>query len=82
MSNYMDINGNLDDSGDWPDAYLCEGGDGHGLFVYGVCQDCGFEGDDEGRGQPDFMFEHDSSMASVGWGTDEDYGYFGGDDEY
>lgn len=28
----------------------------------------------------DFGFEHDSAMASVGWGTDEDYGYYGGDD--
>ena len=30
----------------------------------------------------DFGYEHDSSMASIGWGTDEDYGYFGGDDDY
>lgn len=30
----------------------------------------------------DFMTEHDSAMASAGWGTDEDYGYFGGDDDY
>jgi hypothetical protein len=29
----------------------------------------------------DFGFEHDSSMASAGWGTDEDYGFYG-DDEY
>ena len=28
----------------------------------------------------DFGYEHDSSMASVGWGTDEDYGYYGGDE--
>jgi hypothetical protein len=21
--------------------------------------------------------DHDSAMASAGWGTDEDYGYFG-----
>lgn len=28
----------------------------------------------------DFGFEHDSAMESVGWGTDEDYGYFGGED--
>jgi hypothetical protein len=38
--------------------------------------------DYEDDGQPSFMDEHDSSMASVGWGTDEDYGYFGGDDDY
>lgn len=24
--------------------------------------------------------DHDSAMTSIGWGTDEDYGYFGGDD--
>lgn len=28
----------------------------------------------------DFAFEFDSAMASAGWGTDEDYGYFGGED--
>ena len=27
----------------------------------------------------DFGFEFDSAMASVGWGTDEDYGYYGDD---
>jgi hypothetical protein len=25
--------------------------------------------------------DHDSSMTSVGWGTDEDYGYFGSEEE-
>lgn len=24
--------------------------------------------------------DHDSSMESAGWGTDEDYGYYGGED--
>lgn len=24
--------------------------------------------------------DHDSAMESCGWGTDEDYGYYGGDD--
>jgi len=24
--------------------------------------------------------DHDSAMESAGWGTDEDYGYFGEDD--
>ena len=27
-----------------------------------------------------FMYEHDSAMASVGWGTDEDYGYYGNEE--
>jgi hypothetical protein len=26
--------------------------------------------------------DHDSAMASAGWGTDEDYGYSGDVDEY
>lgn len=30
----------------------------------------------------DFGFECDSAFASAGLGTDEDYGYFGGDDLY
>lgn len=31
--------------------------------------------------EPDlsFQYEHDSAMASAGWGTDEDYGYYGDD---
>lgn len=29
----------------------------------------------------DFGFEFDSAMESVGWGTDEDYGYYGEDGE-
>ena len=24
--------------------------------------------------------DHDSAMRDAGWGTDEDYGYFGGED--
>lgn len=27
----------------------------------------------------DFGFEHDSAMTSAGWGTDEDYGFYGED---
>lgn len=26
--------------------------------------------------------DHESALASCGWGEDESYGYFGGDDEY
>jgi len=26
--------------------------------------------------------DHDSAMESAGWGTDEDYGYFGEDNDY
>lgn len=28
----------------------------------------------------DFGFECDSALASAGWGTDEDYGYYGDED--
>lgn len=28
----------------------------------------------------DYMFETDSALASAGWGTDEDYGSYGGDE--
>ena len=28
----------------------------------------------------DFGYEHDSAMRDAGFGTDEDYGYFGGED--
>ncbi len=45
----------------------------------GECDWCLYQYDDE----PDigFQYEHDSSMASIGWGTDEDYGYYGDDFE-
>ncbi len=50
------------------------------------CPDCEQEWefcgcDDTDDGQPSFQYEHDSSMASIGWGTDEDYGYYGDDFE-
>lgn len=39
---------------------------------------------DYGDPEPDldYMTEFDTAMASAGWGTDEDYGYFGGDDDW
>jgi hypothetical protein len=41
----------------------------------GECDYCLNVYDDDG--DVGFQYEHDSSMASVGWGTDEDYGYYG-----
>lgn len=43
-----------------------------------------FDGDDFTDFEPvlDEQFEFDSAMASAGWGTDEDYGYFGGDEDW
>lgn len=43
---------------------------------------CGY---DDADGQleyygDDMDGDHDSAMASCGWGTDEDYGYYGGDE--
>ena len=26
--------------------------------------------------------DHESGLASAGWGTDEDYGYYGGDEDW
>lgn len=48
----------------------------------GECDYCLNVYDDVTEPPLDFGYEHDSSMTSVGWGTDEDYGYYGGDDDY
>ena len=34
--------------------------------------------------EPDISaeYEFNSSMESAGWGTSEDYGYYGGDEDY
>jgi hypothetical protein len=38
--------------------------------------------DDEDEAEPDDSMDgdHDSAMASAGWGTDEDYGHYGPED--
>lgn len=42
--------------------------------------------DDENSGEVDWEYnedmdgDHDSAMTSCGWGTDENYGYYGDDD--
>jgi len=42
-----------------------------------------YDADDEYDGDPGWADgDHDSAMASIGWGTDEDYGYFGGDEDF
>jgi hypothetical protein len=38
-----------------------------------------YEGDYEPQGSFD-LSDDAYALASAGWGTDEDYGYFGGDD--
>lgn len=60
-------------------------GDNWGENEYGFCDDCGeWEEDCECESESDYRdddSEHDAEvLASAGWGTDEDYGYFGGDD--
>ena len=40
------------------------------------------ESDDEVDVDESMDGDHDSAMASAGWGTDEDYGYSGDVDEY
>lgn len=66
-----------------------------GTNIYGVYQGEGsyydysdprdddyMDGPDYDDSEPDldFGFEHDSAMTSAGWGTDEDYGYYGDED--
>ncbi|GEM_PF-6429908 len=38
--------------------------------------------DDSGEYYEDMDGDHDSAMASIGWGTDEDYGYYGGGEDW
>jgi hypothetical protein len=49
------------------------------LFLCGLCR--GEKIDDVEDSEEDYDEsmdgDHDSAMASAGWGTDEDYGYFG-----
>ena len=48
-----------------------------------ICKSCLNRNDDYDDNYDDSMDgDWDSGMASAGWGTDEDYGYFGGDEEY
>lgn len=47
------------------------------------CEECGTEfGEDCGDMEPseDMDGDHESALASCGWGTDEDYGCYGGED--
>jgi len=40
------------------------------------------DNEDEDEAEPDDSMDgdHDSAMASAGWGTDEDYGHYGPED--
>jgi hypothetical protein len=60
-------------------VYLCNGGTVEALqaLVREAAEDC----DEDCDAYDDSMDgDHDSAMASAGFGTDEDYGCFGGDD--
>lgn len=52
--------------------------------VTGPMEDDHLEAEYEDRLLPgeDMDGDHDSAMSSAGWGTDEDYGYYGGDDGF
>jgi hypothetical protein len=39
-----------------------------------------YDGNDDVYEDDNMDGDHDSAMESAGWGTDEDYGYFGGED--
>lgn len=47
-----------------------------GCVVSALCDACEA---DASEAQPDESMDgdHDSTMTSIGWGTDEDYGYYG-----
>lgn len=49
---------------------------------YGDEEDFGddLDGEDCEGSEPDCGSDDGYALASAGWGTDEDYGYFGGDD--
>lgn len=43
----------------------------------GICDDCFDEIEAEQEINDDMDGDHASALMSAGWGTDEDYGYFG-----
>jgi hypothetical protein len=52
--------------------------------IFPWCDDASYDTDDEVWYESDEIDEsmdgdHDSAMESAGWGTDEDYGYYGED---
>lgn len=61
---------------------------------YSICDGCMRRGDDGDDFMDDEDFDddgdyddsmdgdHDSAMRDAGWGTDEDYGYYGGEDSF
>lgn len=67
-----DINGEIDER----TCYTCDKG----------FDDCECEEQDQDLEREDDLFtdvEADAdTLASAGWGTDEDYGYYGGDEDY
>lgn len=62
---------------DYCDAELVTGD-----LVDGKCPHCGWEILDTDAPFIDESMDgdHESALASIGWGTDEDYGYYGGDE--
>jgi hypothetical protein len=59
-------------------------GEVEAAFDAGVCDGMAgldSEPEDDGRDYDDCPLDgdHDSAMTSIGWGTDEDYGYYGDD---
>lgn len=46
------------------------------------CDDCDCDEDSDSYPGEDMDGDHDSAMTSIGWGTDEDYGYDGGGEDW
>jgi hypothetical protein len=47
---------------------------------YDYCECTFYDEDDDTEPWEDDVWADADALASAGWGTDEDYGYFGGDD--
>ncbi len=76
MEDDMDFDNNYDNAS-YDDGYYDANYDDHDDF-YGEAADYDDYNDD--RDYDDSMDgDHDSAMTSCGWGTDEDYGYYGDD---
>ena len=46
-----------------------------------IASNADYDGDNYDYHDESMDGDHDSAMTSCGWGTDEDYGYFGDEDE-
>lgn len=67
------VDSNYDDHNDFYGEVTADDLDRLGDMIHGE------DWDDEDYYDDSMDGDHDSSMESAGWGTDEDYGYYGDD---